>query len=88
VILEAARGLTVDVSPDGVVRIGWGEPDWFGPGGPTRPATGALADPVGVVGIRPGPLVGPIARAPKLAPSPRWRGDRSGASRGVGVQAT
>jgi hypothetical protein len=30
--LEAADGLAVEVAADGTVRIGWGEPDWFGPG--------------------------------------------------------
>ena len=40
-ILEAANGLTVDVSgDDGTVRIGWGEPDWFGPGAANEPLSG------------------------------------------------
>jgi len=40
--LEAADGLTVEIADDGAVRIGWGEPDWFGPGRATvaSPAPG------------------------------------------------
>ena len=34
--VEAAGGLGVDIAGDGTVRIGWGEPDWFGPGRTTR----------------------------------------------------
>jgi len=36
--VEAARGLSVDIAGDGTIRIGWGEPDWFGPGRSTRTA--------------------------------------------------
>ncbi len=39
-ILEAASGLTVDVAEDGTARIGWGEPDWFGPGAATGATSG------------------------------------------------
>ena len=51
--LEAANGLAVDVSDGGTVRIGWGEPDWFGPGTATPPRSGPVASPV-AVGRRPG----------------------------------
>jgi len=47
-VLEAANGLTVDVTDGGTVRIGWGEPDWFGPGAPTRPPVGELPAPAAV----------------------------------------
>ena len=39
-LLEAANGLTADVSEGGTVRIGWGEPDWFGPGTAISPPAG------------------------------------------------
>lgn len=41
--VEAAQGLTVDIAGDGAIRVGWGEPDWFGPGRASR--TVALGDP-------------------------------------------
>jgi hypothetical protein len=37
--LEAGHGLGVEVGPDGAVRVGWGEPDWFGAGRASRPVT-------------------------------------------------
>ena len=51
--LEAANGLAVDVSDGGTVRIGWGEPDWFGPGTATQPLSGPRP-PTGRLGRRPG----------------------------------
>ena len=42
-LLEAANGFAVDVSEGGTVRIGWGEPDWFGPGSATQPTSGSVA---------------------------------------------
>ncbi len=46
-LLEAANGLGVDVSDGGTVRIGWGEPDWFGPGSATQPPSGSPAGSTG-----------------------------------------
>jgi hypothetical protein len=43
--LEAADGLAVEVSDGGTVRIGWGEPDWFGPGTTTRPTASPPGTP-------------------------------------------
>src|SRR5262245_38706453 len=30
-ILAAADGLALNIEPSGACRVGWGEPDWFGP---------------------------------------------------------
>lgn len=46
-LLEAANGLGVDVSDGGTVRIGWGEPDWFGPGSATQLPSGSPAGSTG-----------------------------------------
>ncbi len=49
--LETPIGLAVDIADDGTVRVGWGEPDWFGPGttsivaAPQSPA--AITDDLG-----------------------------------------
>jgi len=44
--------LYVDVDDDGTVRVGWGEPDWFGPGHPTRPAAvGAATERTDDLGV-------------------------------------
>ena len=34
--LSAERDLAVDIEPDGTIRVGWGEADWFGPGRTSR----------------------------------------------------
>ena len=34
--LSAQGDLGVDIGPDGTIRVGWGEADWFGPGRTTR----------------------------------------------------
>ncbi len=44
-LLEAGDGLVVDVTDGAAVRIGWGEPDWFGPGTSTRPASDVASTP-------------------------------------------
>lgn len=41
-----ADELSIHIADDGTVRVGWGEPDWFGPGRPTRSA--AVAEAVDV----------------------------------------
>jgi hypothetical protein len=61
--LEAAGGLTIDIAADGSVRIGWGEPDWFGPGLRTGAAaergtlvgSPTVGDEPGLTGLRGGP---------------------------------
>ena len=51
--LEAGAGLSVEVDDDGAVRVGWGEPDWYGPGTTTRPGRGATwLDPVEIADQR------------------------------------
>ena len=52
--LHASRDLIVDVEPDGSVRVGWGEADWFGPGAcvPGSGLAGRVGSPA------PGPLEG------------------------------
>ncbi|MET1040240.1 MAG: hypothetical protein ABWZ90_04305, partial [Acidimicrobiales bacterium] len=42
-LLEAANGLVVELSDGGTVRIGYGEPDWFGPGSATQPTSRSAA---------------------------------------------
>ncbi len=36
--LKTPIGLAVGIADDGTVRVGWDEPDWFGPGVGSRPA--------------------------------------------------
>ena len=43
--LEAANRLRVEVTDGGAVRIGWDEPDWFGPGAATPHGSGAVSAP-------------------------------------------
>lgn len=42
--IEAANGLALTIDPDGAVRVGWGEPDWFGPGRLTLGGSAAAID--------------------------------------------
>ena len=86
-LLEAANGLVVEVSDGGTVRIGWGEPDWFGPGNATQPPSGSpagstgWADDLGEAHARrrrrrPRPLLGPGLRRPPDARVPERGHDR------------
>jgi hypothetical protein len=43
--VEAAGGLGVDIAGDGTVRIGWREPDWFGPGRSSRADGSSVGSP-------------------------------------------
>ena len=49
--LVAADGLSVSFDPDGSLRIGWGEPDWFGPGRLTIAGEQVAFDPTSLVAV-------------------------------------